>query len=106
MGNVAAVVAGAAHRLGGHIRAVGFQQGAVARDGGQHLGGALGPLIGHCPAKAQIQPLLNQPNRVLGAAAVAVQCAARLIFAQQLVHFGVGLAVVDRHRQIQLFRKL
>ena len=76
------------------------------RDGGQHLSRALGPFVGHSAAKTQVHTLFHQPGRVVGAAAVTVQCAARLIFAQQLVHFGVGLAVVDRHRQIQLFRKL
>ena len=67
-----AVAAGAADRLRGHIGAVSFQDDAFQRQGGNGLGGTLGPLEGAGPAKADVEPLLCQPERVIGAAGIAV----------------------------------
>ena len=67
-----AVAAGAADRLRGHLGAVSFQDDAFQRQGGNGLGGTLGPLEGAVPAKADVEPLLCQPERVIGAAGIAV----------------------------------
>ena len=67
-----AVAAGAADRLRGHIGAGSFQDDAFQRQGGNGLGGTLGPLEGAGPANADVEPLLCQPERVIGAAGIAV----------------------------------
>ena len=78
-----AVAAGAADRLRGHIGAVGFQDDAFQRQGGNGPGGPLGPLEGAGPAKANVEPLLCQPERVIGAAGIAVDDALGPVFFQQ-----------------------
>ena len=54
------------------IGAVGLQDDAFQRQGGNGLGGTLGPLEGAGPAKADVEPLLCQPERVIGAAGIDV----------------------------------
>ena len=76
------------------------------RHHGQHLGRALGSFISHSAAKSKGHALRRQPGGVLSAAAVTVQHPAGAVLAQQLIHFGVGFAVMHRDRQVQLLRQL
>ena len=61
-----AVAAGAADRLRGHIGAVGFQDNAFQRQGGNGLGGPLGPLEG-AGSESFINTLFSSDYEVFGA---------------------------------------
>ena len=101
-----AVTAGAAHRLRCHVGAVGLQHDAFQRQGADGFCRPLGTLEGTRPAKTDEQSLLCQPHRIVGTAGIAVDDALGLVFFQQGVNVGVGVAVVHDDGLVQFQRQL
>ena len=94
MADHAGIAAAAAHRLGGHVGAIGFQHNAFQAQGLNGFYRALGAFKGTAAAKADQHSLPGNPQRIVGAAAVAVQHTLGLVFFQKFVGVSFGTLIM------------
>lgn len=78
---------------------------ATVRQGGDGFRGPLRPFEGAGTAEAEVQALRSQPFGVLRRAGIAVDDALGLVFFEQGVNVGVGVAVVHDDGLVQLQRQ-